>query len=60
MNNTERLAYAVLLFHNSWSDEEKRELWLALTGQEAPPTTRVLCDWAGKVRDEEEGKGSSS
>jgi hypothetical protein len=54
LSNADRLARAVLLFHSadSWSDE-KREQWLALTGQEAA-TTRVLCDLARLVRIEEE------
>jgi hypothetical protein len=48
LSESERLARAVLLFHGSdWSDE-KREQWIALTGQREA-TTRVLCDLARRT-----------
>jgi hypothetical protein len=54
LSNAERLARAVLLFHDAspWG-ASKSELWLALTGERAA-TTRVLCDLARRVRSEEE------
>lgn len=52
----ERLARAVLLFHQGgqgghWTDHDS-EVWLALTG-ERDCTTRVLCDLARQLRDQE-------
>lgn len=54
ISNAERLARAVLLFHGSveWTNGQ-REVWTALTG-EHDATTRVLCDLARRVRDQEE------
>jgi hypothetical protein len=53
ISNAERLARAVLLFHDSaeWTDQQ-REVWTALTG-EHDATTRVLCDLARRVRNQE-------
>lgn len=56
ISSAERLARAVLMFFESgdWSND-KRELWLAITGKD-DATSRTLGDLARQVRDEEERK----
>lgn len=55
MSDAERLARAVLLFHNGgpWTDQE-RETWVALTG-EYEATTVKLCDLARRILASAEG-----
>ena len=49
MNDLERLARAVLLFHRAgpWSGQDRNE-WVMLTDEEEA-TTKVLCDLARKL-----------
>jgi hypothetical protein len=57
LSNAERLARAVLLFHSPTGNDDKRRLWQALTGEEET-TARSLCDFASRVRAEEEHAGT--
>jgi hypothetical protein len=56
LNNTERLARAVLLFHRGgpWTKNDQ-EMWEALTGAK-DATTKALCELARVVHGQEERK----
>jgi len=56
LTDAEKLARAVLLFHKAapWMKSDD-EIWVALTGSDQV-TTKVLCDLARKVRQQEERK----
>ena len=56
MSDAERLARAVLLFHNGgpWTDQE-RATWVALTGDYDATTVKLLCDLARRILASAEG-----